>query len=331
MDAAEDDIAGQADDREDEDGGASGVREARPPLRHRHPHLPTEQERREHEVAHSPYRSWCPYCVQGCKKNRPHYRQQGHDDDGPSCHIDFYFLGGKDLDTEGEENRQIGNNIPCVVMKEKTTKMIFSYFTPGRGSEFDWPTEVLAKDVEFVGLAKEKVVFKGDQEKAITTFINKLKESCQQPIEERSQKFDKATNGMAERAVQQIEDRVRVMRLFLQDKLKCNIAIGHPIMAWLVPHCADLINKLDLGADGRSPYERLKGKKYSGELTEFATKVLYRVPRRHRGGTFEHDGKLDYGLGMTARATSMSSRQRVHTRLSSPTRFNAYLMNSVTT
>ena len=38
----------------------------------RSPHLPTEEERRAHEVSHVPYRSWCPACVAGRGKSDRH-------------------------------------------------------------------------------------------------------------------------------------------------------------------------------------------------------------------------------------------------------------------
>ena len=49
-------------------------------------------------------------------------------------------------------------------------------------------------------------------------------------------------------------------------------------MIWMVEHVADILNKFKVGHDGRTAYERLKGKKYKGEVLEFASCVLHRVP-----------------------------------------------------
>eukprot|EP00972_Heterocapsa_arctica_P044339 6546249-Heterocapsa_arctica.AAC.1 len=63
----------------------------------------------------------------------------------------------------------------------------------------------------------------------------------------------------------------------------------HPIVAWLVPHAADVLNKLEVGADGKTAYERLRGKRYRGEIVEFAAKIKYRIP-----GAMQPDhGKLE--------------------------------------
>ena len=41
------------------------------------PYTPSRAEREEHEITHTPYRSWCDYCVRARGRNRPH--QQNRD------------------------------------------------------------------------------------------------------------------------------------------------------------------------------------------------------------------------------------------------------------
>ena len=45
----------------------------------RDPGQPTQQQRREHECTHVPYRSWCHHCVRGRAKGRPRRRLHGQD------------------------------------------------------------------------------------------------------------------------------------------------------------------------------------------------------------------------------------------------------------
>ena len=44
------------------------------------PYSPSRQERMEHEVTHSPYRSWCEHCVRGKSKSRGHYASSAEED-----------------------------------------------------------------------------------------------------------------------------------------------------------------------------------------------------------------------------------------------------------
>ena len=44
------------------------------------PGKPTAQEVAEHEITHLPHRSWCPSCVAGRARDRPHVRSRGRDE-----------------------------------------------------------------------------------------------------------------------------------------------------------------------------------------------------------------------------------------------------------
>ena len=54
--------------------------EARAAMSHSVKYRPTEEEVREHELTHIPYRSWCEHCVKGKAQQLPdmHGHQQGH-------------------------------------------------------------------------------------------------------------------------------------------------------------------------------------------------------------------------------------------------------------
>ena len=46
--------------------------EARVPKVFRDPGAPTETEIEQHNVTHLPFRAWCPSCVEGKARDRPH-------------------------------------------------------------------------------------------------------------------------------------------------------------------------------------------------------------------------------------------------------------------
>ena len=53
------------------------------------------QEREAHNVTHMPFRSWCPHCVNGKAKDRPHKKQDQSEKMVPDIVFDNGFLGGK--------------------------------------------------------------------------------------------------------------------------------------------------------------------------------------------------------------------------------------------
>ena len=70
--------------------------------------------------------------------------------------------------------------------------------------------------------------------------------------------------------------------------LKIKIPIKHQVITWLVPYVAVLLSLLELGHDGRTSYERLKGKKFNGDIAEFCAKVMFRQPERKRKRNRSH-------------------------------------------
>ena len=101
---------------------------------------------------------------------------------------------------------------------------------------------------------------------------------------ESSKIYDSQSNGVAERAVQSVECQVRTVLIALQKRLGVNVPVTHKIATWLVEHAADLLNKFAVGPDGRTAFERLKGKRYRGEVVEFGRKILYKIPCKPERG-----------------------------------------------
>ena len=59
----------------------------------RSPNLPTEEERRAHEVSHVPYRSWCPACVAGRGRSDRHaVSTEAEEHTKPVVSMDYCYL-----------------------------------------------------------------------------------------------------------------------------------------------------------------------------------------------------------------------------------------------
>ena len=87
-----------------------------------------------------------------------------------------------------------------------------------------------------------------------------------------------------ESGVKTLEGMVRTLKFHLEDRLDSKIPVDSPIFSWLVEHAADLYTKLKRGEDGMTPYQRLKGKPYHGEVYDFASLVHHHVPGKTQGG-----------------------------------------------
>ena len=77
------------------------------------------------------------------------------------------------------------------------------------------------------------------------------------------------SNSRAERAVQELEDHLRKGKAVLEARLGKRIPSTHPIVRWMVEHCATTLNKYAIHDDGdrlSTAYELLHGKKASEKL-----------------------------------------------------------------
>ena len=66
--------------------------ELRAPFVRKGPRDPSEQEQREHEAAHLPFRSWCGVCVAARAREHPHFRSEVGGSGEHRVEIDFLFL-----------------------------------------------------------------------------------------------------------------------------------------------------------------------------------------------------------------------------------------------
>ena len=57
------------------------------------PHLPSLEQRRQHDKVHIPYRSWCKFCVEARGRNEPHRSLPPGEGTKPEIHIDYAFSG----------------------------------------------------------------------------------------------------------------------------------------------------------------------------------------------------------------------------------------------
>ena len=272
-------------EREEEEQG-------RQPATRRTPAEPTRKEIEEHELTHTPFRSWCPQCVQGRGRQNAHKTNKEGEEKGlPSFHLDYWIM----RDKPGAQHH------PVITMVEEKTGTHKAYVVPSKGY-VDHVAKKLVQDVSELGFDAE-ILMKCDQEAALTDLVKGMKRIRRAPIiVEHSKAKDSQSNGRAERGVQTVEGITRTLKLALERRLGVGIPCSHPIMSWLIPHGAETVNKCQVGQDGRTAWERVRGKKYRGEVLEFGRRVHHRFPGKPAGGVM--DRRWGYGIWLGKRACS---------------------------
>ena len=97
------------------------------------------------------------------------------------------------------------------------------------------------------------------------------------PILEEPPIKSSGSNGVVERGIQGVEGHVRAIFLALQGRLGRKIDARQRIVNFIPEYASYLMNRLEVGKDGKVAYDRAKGKKPTVLGIEFGEKLLYKV------------------------------------------------------
>ena len=134
-------------------------------------------------------------------------------------HLDYCFIreaAGKDYSV-------------VLVGKDRETKLILAHVVPFKGGDMEWVSEQVCRDLQKFGIRGD-VVFKTDQEPALVDLVKQifaLRPSSRSCLTLGGSKGD----GLAERAVQSLEEMIRVHKLSFESRIKTRLACGHPLIA----------------------------------------------------------------------------------------------------
>ena len=105
-----------------------------------------------------------------------------------------------------------------------------------------------------------------------------------------------------ERCIQGIEGHIRAIFLALRERLSGNLESRDRIVMFIPEYAAYLLNCLEVGLDGKTAYERTKGKKPTVLGIEFGEKVLYKVKPSQKMEKI--NSRWEYGIFVGVRKRS---------------------------
>ena len=113
-----------------EDHGASRIRAMKAPA------PPSRQEVLEHNILHCPFRAWCPECVAGKCKSKPHVSKKGEEEQSvPLVAFDYAFLG--DASVKASPVAEEKAEIKVLVGRDKRSRVYCSIVVPQKGVDQD--------------------------------------------------------------------------------------------------------------------------------------------------------------------------------------------------
>ena len=101
---------------------------------------------------------------------------------------------------------------------------------------------------------------------------------------ERPPTGESQSNGIIERAVGLVAGQARTLKTALEHRIGARVPPDARILCWLVEFWAYLMKRCDIGRDGKTPLQRLHGRRDNTPILEFGEKILYMPANPARGG-----------------------------------------------
>ena len=230
----------------------------------RQPQEPTQDEVRQHEVSHEPYRAWCASCVAGRGLSREH-RAADHEESAIAvAGFDYGFF------SEGSS--------PLLCGKDSKHRWFYAAVVPSKGVIHPWPVKSFVHRLSLAG--HRRMILRSDGEPSVVAWKTQVAAKLRlvhgiEILPQESGVDDSQGNGLAEHAVREIKAKTRTLRHQCETIHKVSLGEDHLLIPWIVEFAAMSINVGRRGADGRTAYELRYGRAFRRELAIFGEKVLY--------------------------------------------------------
>ena len=122
---------------------------------------------------------------------------------------------------------------------------------------------------------------------ALASEVEKARQEGSQTVPKRQPVGESQSNGIIERTVGLVAGQARTLKAALEHRIGTRVPPGARILCWLVDFAARLMNRCDIGSDGKTPLHRLRGRRDYTPILEFGEKVLCMPVKLERGGKWE--------------------------------------------
>ena len=152
------------------------------------------------------------------------------------------------------------------------------------------------------------MVLNSDQEVALSNVLRNARihrGDNTQTMLEQSPVADSRSNGFIERAIQTVEGQIRTMKSALGRRLDVKMPNDRCIIPWLVEHAGNILTRFEVGKEGKTPIQRLKGRKLRTQLVEFGECVSFLPADYAKQGKMEPRWKEGVYLGIRLESSEM--------------------------
>ena len=184
----------------------------------------------------------------------------------------------EDLRTAQDEHE---GTVPVLVITDETTGCVFAGAVAKGVNAY--ALHLATEALKFT--RRQKVILLTDAEHSIRALAEaaakEWRKECQLQVAPRE---SHASNGAAERAILELARQARTLVSGLEHHFpEFKMLPTHKMYSWIIRHSAWLLTRYLVKLDGRTPYERLRGREYRGEIAEGFETVHYKVASTQKG------------------------------------------------
>ena len=216
----------------------------------------------------------------------------------PVIAMDYFFMrmeSAPNVQAISEES------ITCVAVKEDRHQTMMSSVALKKGVEESWTVERVVRFIDLPG--HREITLKGDTEPAVVAFRNRVAAMCKAEVTtEDAVKGDKESNGLIENAIMLLRGIIRLVKCHIESRTQEPLNDDSPFMPWLVEHAGCVLSRCRKGRDGKTPFEKLHGKKPTQEFVPFGEKFA--------GKTNHHRSEEQDEPQISVRCLAWDAKQR---------------------
>ena len=127
-------------------------------------------------------------------------------------------------------------------------------------------------------LGHKELIIKCDQEPSVLALREQVKQGPFVVKDEESPVKESQSNGLIENTIRTEQGQIRAVKDGLDTRYERKVSREHHSLPWLVEHSAQCLNRYMVGRDGKTAYERAKGRPFRVPAAEFAECVWYKKP-----------------------------------------------------
>ena len=140
--------------------------------------------------------------------------------------------------------------------------MSWAMLVPRKGTEYPWIAKRAARFIDQLG--HNTVTLRCDNEPAIDALARETGQARQegsQTVPDRPPVEESQSNGVIECAVGLVAGQARTLKAALEHRIGTRVPPDAKKYCWLVEYAAYLMNRCDVGSDGKTPLQRLHGRR----------------------------------------------------------------------